>query len=93
MATTGFEEAVEAFGDRVVLKSNIGTDADLELFYKYRRRSKFIVVDVTTSESVPEDLKVTKKVTKRLYPAFLCKLTNGEPKEVCQNLEEIINQI
>ncbi|MDD3711827.1 MAG: hypothetical protein PHP37_04480 [Patescibacteria group bacterium] len=88
------EEAVEAFGDRVVLKSNIGTDADLELFYKYSDGGvPLIVAGCNYFRVGAGGFEGDEESDKEIISAFLCKLTNGEPKEVCQNLEEIINQI
>jgi len=91
-----FEEVVDKFEGLIALHNNMDTENDMEVFQRYSQINRngipFIVlgcryVRVGSGETLGEE-EETKALT-----ALMCKLTGGEPKEICKEVVDLIEQI
>ncbi len=87
-------EAMEPFKDQIVFKDNSDTENDLDIFFKYSDGGVPLVVmgckyfRVGAGGYEGDETKETDNLR-----ALACKLTNGEPKEICDGLTQLIDQI
>ncbi len=87
-------EAVAArFQGYIAFHNNMDSDADEDVFQKYSTGGIPTLVfgckysRVGAGQSVGEELE-TKNLT-----ALICKLTNGQPADVCSQVQDLINEI
>ena len=88
------ERVAEKFTDYISFHNNMDTDADMDIFSKYSLEGyvpalvlgcKYYRVGAGTQSGEEQE---TKDLT-----ALICKLTDSQPADVCQQVEDLINQI
>ncbi len=87
-------EAMERFKGYVSFKDNTDTDDDLEVFFRYSDGGVPLIVAGCNYFRVGAGGSQGDEESDRdIISAIACKLTGGEPGDVCDGLEEIINEI
>ncbi len=87
-------EAMERFKDHIVFKDNTDTDNDLEVFFRYSDGGVPLIVAGCNYFRVGAGGSQGDEESDRdIISAIACKLTGGDPADVCDGLEEIINEI
>lgn len=87
------EEVAAKFGGEISFHNNMDTDADREVFQKYSTGGVPTLVlgckyyRVGAGKSDGEELE-TKNLT-----AIICKLTGNKPADVCNQVQDLVNQI
>ncbi len=87
------EAVAEKFEGYIAFHNNMDSDADKNVFQKYSTGSIPTLVfgcrysRVGAGQSVGEELE-TKNLT-----ALICKLTNGQPADICSEVQDLIDEI
>lgn len=91
-----FEEVTAKFANQISLHDNMDTQDDMEVFQRYSQINQggipFMVlgcryVRVGSGETIGEEEEA------KALTALICKLTRGEPEEVCAEVEDLIEQV
>ncbi|HUS52114.1 MAG TPA: hypothetical protein VMX77_01455 [Candidatus Bathyarchaeia archaeon] len=91
-----FGQATAKFGNLISLHDNMDTQDDMEIFEKYSQVNQggipFIVLGcrylrVGSGEMIGEEEE------ERVLTALICKLTEGEPEEICGQVEDLTSQV
>lgn len=91
-----FEKVTAKFADQIALHDNMDTQDDIDVFQKYSQINRggipFLVlgcryVRVGSGENAGEAGE------EENLTALICKLTGGEPTEVCQEVADLVEQI
>lgn len=88
-----FEKVALKFKDYIVFHNNMDSTADMEVFQKYSNGAIPTLVlgckysRVGSGENMGEE-KETKVLT-----ALICKLTQNQPSDVCNSVQDLINQV
>ncbi len=87
-------EAMEAFKGYVSFKDNTDTENNLEVFFQYSDGGvPLIVVGCNYFRVGAGGMDGQEEKDKNTISALACKLTDGQPREVCDELKDIINEI
>lgn len=90
------KKTAEQFGDLIAFHNNMDSEEDSEVFDEYREINgggvPFLVfgcnyVRVGSGERLGEEEEI------KALTAIICKLTDGEPKEICGEIEELVESI
>lgn len=87
-------EAMEAFEGYVTFKDHTDSEEDMDIFYQYSDGGiPLIVAGCNYFRVGAGGSEGDEDSDKNVISALACKLTGGQPQEVCDELEGIINQI
>ncbi len=87
-------KAMEAFEGYVSFRDNTDSENDLEVFFQYSDGGvPLIVVGCNYFRVGAGGTEGQEEEDKDAISALSCKLTGGQPREVCDELQDIINEI
>lgn len=87
------EEVAAKFGDYISFHNNMDTDADNDVFQKYSTGSIPALVLGCRYSRIGSGENVGQEVETQNLTAVICKLTDGQPENVCSEVQELINQV
>jgi len=91
-----FEEVMGRFEDLVSFHNNMDKDTDREVFQKYGQINQggipFMVLGCRYAK-VGSGERAGEEQEEKVLTAITCKLTDGQPEEVCTEVEDLIEQI
>lgn len=86
--------AIESLADYVVFKDFNNIEGDMEVFQRYSEGGvPLIVIGCSYARTGAGGREGEEETDKSIISALICKLTGGQPQEVCSGLEEIMSQI
>ncbi len=86
-------EAMRGFEEYLSFKDNSDTDNDLDIFFKYSEGGVPLIVAGCNYFRVGAGINSSEEEDAAIISALACDLTGGQPREICENLDYLINQI
>lgn len=91
-----FEESVEQFGDLLSFHNNMDSNEDMDVFQNYSQINQgaipFMVLGCRYTK-LGSGERSGEEAEKENLTALLCKLTNNQPTEVCQEVQDLVDQV
>jgi len=87
------ERVASRFKEKIAFHNNMDTDADMDIFRKYSRGGIPTLVLGCKYYRVGSGERMGEEEEERILTALICKLTNNQPAEACDPVQDLIEQI
>lgn len=91
-----FEQVTAKFDNLIALHDNMDTQDDMEVFERYSQVNQggipFIALGCRYLRAGSGE-RIGEEEEERVLTALICNLTEGEPEDVCEAVEDLTNQV